>query len=218
MSQNTNPIPVDDRVRIQDAAGRLRHNLSAFLDDDPKLYHRHDTPKRHRRYSYSNYLSSIYSIQDVICGILAAHDRAFKDAVTSFVQSDELLWYLRASRNAEDHAPRGVHSPGVAGEAPAYTGFNVTSGQLVKGPMAFVRQPFKLPTVVADGQNRTRTVLQSPRTHLGQPLPDDAPATALLAATAWWLALSDNVRNGRFELPGTTELAFILSKLKLDRG
>ena len=172
--------------RLEDAARRVDFNAQRFLKAQPQFER---TQEKVRSFAYADFLSSVYSMRD----LLKAADNKFQVGdflkVDHYVRNDQLLSYAINARNQQDHTLDAAGLMPVTKDL----GDRVLRGEFTLYPLSGERGSPPKPL---------------PSRHRDQELPDLFPELVVILVASWWLTAFQYTRDlFPFALPKSLDLA-----------
>lgn len=177
---------------LLDGLRRLEYNFyEILLAKEKKLPNGLRTANKIKSIVYSNYLSSCHSIQDLTASFCRDNSLSkHYEFIKKIVEEDELLKYVRESRNAQDHSiDQAATSPIIGFQLP-YPGSIA--------PRAVVRGAFRLGPVKT---NRKTVILDIPKTHLGKQICHVTPELVAHLSFDWWSIVVQEILQGTCRVP-----------------
>lgn len=178
------------KVIVHDAMQRLEYSLHELLNAaEQPVDNKTRTKDEVRIFAYVNFLSSMYAMQDVMAAYFKhiKCKKDFKDKVKKALDSDELMYYVRESRNTQDHSLK----PAAFRPVLPYVSITNPHGKVMRGPP-------ELRALKIDHGSKTIPV---PKVFLGRPIGDATLEVVAQKAYDWWAMFMNGLKDETFSIP-----------------
>lgn len=175
---------------VHDAMRRLEYNLHELLNaQDQQVDTKSRTKNQIRIFAYANFLSSMYSLQDVMKAYFKHIDckKDFTDKVESALDNDELMNYVRNSRNTQDHSLKPAAFRPILEHRVSIS----LQEEVVRGN----------PELRELKVNYGTKTIPVPKLFLGRPIGDATLEVVAQRAYDWWAMVMNGLDDETFSVP-----------------